>query len=152
MGIPSAPLSLNITVESYIIRVSWEPPADDGGSRIWSYTVYRYDPEQIKTENFGISVTDTYLGQNDVDVERGRTYEYWVVANNDVGEGEATDRVGAMMEEKDDSVDIVSWILTVFVILIIIAILSVVMILVIRRNNESCNDRRDTDHKGRRYR
>lgn len=153
LGVPSAPTSLNMTMDGDLIRVSWEPPVDDGGTRILGYTIYRYDTEMIKTETFNsMTVSDTYLEQNDVDCERGRTYEYWVTAFNDAGEGESTQRVNGILEEKEESVDTVSWFVPVFVIFLVLAVISVILIMLLRKKDEKNFENKEVYGKGRKYR
>ncbi|HKZ64661.1 MAG TPA: kelch repeat-containing protein [Thermoplasmata archaeon] len=76
--VPSAPQSVTAGPGDRQVTLSWGPPADDGGSPILSYSVYR-DSTRIDVEG-ATSFVDTGLA-NDV------TYTYRVSARNTIGEG-----------------------------------------------------------------
>jgi hypothetical protein len=66
------------TANSATLDVSWQPPADDGGSDVTGYTVYGAgDPVQVDG-------TRTRL----TDLEAGKQYSLTVVARNQAGDGE----------------------------------------------------------------
>jgi parallel beta-helix repeat protein len=80
MTIPAAPAITDITFGDSYLNVSWDPPADDGGSPINSYYIYR-SGTLIST------VTSTQTSYMDTDVINGITYTYNVSARNIMGKG-----------------------------------------------------------------
>ncbi|MCK4969797.1 MAG: fibronectin type III domain-containing protein, partial [Thermoplasmata archaeon] len=82
-GIPGLP---EFSLDLGLVELLWEPPGDEGGSRITAYTVYR-----------GISLTHlapvgqtTNLWYQDMGAPTGNSLYYAISANNSVGEGPLT--------------------------------------------------------------
>ena len=76
MDVPSPPKNLSVTQHGTEITLSWEPPADDGGSSVWMYNIYRNGTYYNST--YGTTYNDT--------IEYGVNYRYYVTAINSVGE------------------------------------------------------------------
>lgn len=92
--IPDSPVGLGIYSGDKQILFSWEPPANDGGSSITSYNVYRgpsYD-ELVNVGSVGSTQTPDSLGLgkthywHDTNLINGIYYFYRVTAVNAVGE------------------------------------------------------------------
>ena len=82
--IPMAPTGLVATPGDGQVSLSWDAPADDGGSPITSYRVYRNGQVVHETASGSIrSYVDTGL-------TNGTQYSYEVVSVNAVGEGFST--------------------------------------------------------------
>ncbi len=85
-NLPSAPKELKAMGGEVFVRITWERPDDLGNATEVIYTLYRGSqsvnlvPKLIEQ---GLTTT-TYM---DTDVERRRTYSYWVGAVNGAGEG-----------------------------------------------------------------
>lgn len=80
---PSAPTNLTLTNDDDQILLHWEAPADDGGSPITGYQIFRGMNDS--TLDYLATVDNTsYV---DTQVQEGVTYYYTVVATNDLGAG-----------------------------------------------------------------
>jgi len=80
---PQPPESLRATVIGANIGLSWSSPTNDGGRAITGYKIFRgTDPDN---PSLAASVADYARSWTDETVENGRTYYYWVVAENSVG-------------------------------------------------------------------
>jgi hypothetical protein len=70
-------------VTGAFIGLSWSPPTNDGGRAVTGYKIFRgTDPDN---PSLAASVADYARSWTDETVERGKTYYYWVVAENSVG-------------------------------------------------------------------
>jgi hypothetical protein len=92
-GTPSAPQNLVATPGAGKVTLTWQAPADNGGSDITGYKVYRSVNEGTPTllTTVGAS-TLTYV---DTSGTPGTTYSYFVVATNANGSGTETAPVNA---------------------------------------------------------
>jgi fibronectin type 3 domain-containing protein len=90
-GPPSAPRNLTATAGNGFVALGWEPPIDNGGLEILSYSIYRGNApgtgERIATVSG--------LGFNDSSVDNNLTYYYRVSAKNSIGEGPGSLEVDA---------------------------------------------------------
>ena len=75
---PSPPTNLSLNASDGMIRVTWQRPADDGGSAITGYIVYIWDPLTNVTKTPGVG-QDTFFYE-DRNVQNGRMYYYYVIA------------------------------------------------------------------------
>ena len=88
--VPSAPQDLTATTGDGYVNLTWSPPADNGGSAITEYRIYRNGVLiKIKT------VSGNQLWFNDTNVQNGQTYTYYVTAVNSVGESNPSNEVQA---------------------------------------------------------
>ncbi len=80
---PQPPQSLSAVLTGATISLSWSPPADDGGRPVIEYKIFR----GIGADNPSLvaTVPDYARSWTDESVEKGKTYYYWVVAENSVG-------------------------------------------------------------------
>lgn len=81
---PSAPLNLNATAGNGYVILSWDASADDGGSPITGYRIYR---------NETLITTVTSLSHNDTSITNGLNYTYYVTAVNVAGESNHSNTV-----------------------------------------------------------
>ena len=86
LGPPSPPMEIRIHGGDEYIHLSWEGPAENGGSAIISYKIYRGADEFDLTLLFQENATELFY--NDTDVVNGKTYFYRVSAANSLREGE----------------------------------------------------------------
>jgi parallel beta-helix repeat protein len=89
---PSAPQNLTVVAGNTTAILTWEPPADDGGTPITNYTIYYHtktggSPEKIVVGNI---TTYTFSG-----LTNGQTYYFAVSAINKASEGEKSNEVRA---------------------------------------------------------
>ncbi len=90
---PSVPLAPTAMEGDGFVELRWSPPADDGGSSIVHYRVYR----GLVSGALGILVElEDVTAFNDTGVTNGVTYYYSVGAVNEVGEGERTPEMEAV--------------------------------------------------------
>jgi len=90
---PSAPRNLTARWGDRYVNLTWEAPADDGGSLIVGYKVYRGTSSGNETYLTTVGNVTTYY--NDTGLTNGRTYYYRVSAVNGLGEGELSEEVSA---------------------------------------------------------
>ncbi|MFX1255693.1 MAG: PQQ-binding-like beta-propeller repeat protein [Promethearchaeota archaeon] len=88
---PSTPLNLNATAGDGHVFLSWDASADDGGSPITGYRIYR---------NETLLTTVTSLSHNDTTVTNGLNYTYYVTAVNIAGESNQSNSVIASPQAK----------------------------------------------------
>jgi hypothetical protein len=99
--VPHPPATLTVSVQGSQVILTWTPPADNGGASITSYAIYRGTDLGSPTHVITIS-GDTYVWK-DESVERGRTYHYWVVAENSVGPSDMTRTASATVPKDSGS-------------------------------------------------
>ncbi len=89
--VPSAPQNLQAIVGWGYVNLTWLPPADNGGSAIVQYNIYRGVSSGGEVLIATVSGTQTYY--NDTSVSGGTTYYYYVTAVNSNGEGYSSNEV-----------------------------------------------------------
>lgn len=91
---PSAPLDLDASAGESNITLSWSVPADEGGSPIIGYAVYRGEEAGAEALLTEIGPVTSY---EDDTVEGGKVYWYYLTAINAVGEGPASNEAIAII-------------------------------------------------------
>lgn len=91
-GSPSAPRNLEATVGDRQVDLAWNSPADDGGSPVTGYRIYRGTMSGDLSLLVEVGVILTYA---DTSVTNGVTYYYMVSAANAVGEGPLSNEASA---------------------------------------------------------
>ena len=86
--VPSAPLNLVATPGDERVQLSWDAPADDGGHDIFHYLYKVGSNPWIPTNSTSTHFTVTHL-------TNGTAYEFYVRANNALGDGPETGPVEA---------------------------------------------------------
>lgn len=83
--VPDPPESLEAYLDDHNITLVWTAPPSDGGAPIIEYQVFRGvgDDDHVLVT----TVSSLTLSWTDRDVDKGRTYDYWVSAKNSVGLG-----------------------------------------------------------------
>ncbi|MCX8173099.1 MAG: right-handed parallel beta-helix repeat-containing protein [Thermoplasmata archaeon] len=91
-GTPSAPTNLAATPGDQKVTLTWQPPANDGGSPVTDYKVYwgTISGSYTNSQNTGNQLTFTVTG-----LTNGQTYYFAVSAINAVGEGAKSPEVSA---------------------------------------------------------
>ncbi len=89
---PSELEGLTATPSSHRILLTWEPPADDGGTYLVGYRIYR----SLSPTSMVLLATVNDTEYLDIQLENGRTYYYWIAAVNALLEGSLTGPVSAI--------------------------------------------------------
>ncbi|MHA1974872.1 MAG: OmpL47-type beta-barrel domain-containing protein, partial [Candidatus Hodarchaeales archaeon] len=87
---PNPPQNLQASAGNGYVDLTWNPPANDGGTPITSYSIYRKT-----TGSYTFLASTTNLAYNDTSVANGITYYYVVTAWNSVGESSSSNEVYA---------------------------------------------------------
>jgi fibronectin type 3 domain-containing protein len=91
--VPSPPQNLGATGGDGYVDLSWSVPADDGGTAITEYNIYRGTSSGGETYiDFVDAPTTSY---HDSTVTNGQTYYYYVTAVNNVGSSDPSVEVSA---------------------------------------------------------
>jgi len=93
MRIPSQPLAVALDRGNGYLNLTWSPPLDDGGSRINVYKVIRRTLDDGSERSVEMPGSSRY--HNDTSVERGKTYEYSIIARNSIGASSVSTSVRA---------------------------------------------------------
>ncbi len=91
VGLPSAPGNLATGAGDEQITLTWNAPADDGGSDITGYRVYRGTVSGDLSYHYGVA-GDIYT-YTDTGLINDQIYYYQVSAVNSIGEGERSHEV-----------------------------------------------------------
>jgi hypothetical protein len=94
---PSAPQNVTATAGDGKVKVSWDPPAYDGGSPITGYTVTASRNTSNFKASFGPSATSGTIRS----LINGKTYSVTVVAKNANGTGAASVAVSVTLDAAD---------------------------------------------------
>jgi len=91
LGPPNPPKNLQSTMGDNFIGLSWEPPNDDGGSKIKGYNIYKY----IGLNDFILLdfLNSTNISYRDISVKNGITYYYHITALNSIGESNPSNKI-----------------------------------------------------------
>ncbi len=92
-SVPAAPQDLAATAGNGSVILTWSPPANDGGSTVTGYTVYRGTSTGGEAPVVTLDNVQTYA---DTSVQNGTMYYYRVSALNAIGEGSASSEVTAL--------------------------------------------------------
>jgi len=84
LGLPSAPSNFQALRGDRYVKLTWSPPANDSGSKIEKYMIYRND--EFLTEVGG----DVYE-YNDTPMNVSISYSYYVTVVNEGGESDKSD-------------------------------------------------------------
>ncbi|MDD1756027.1 MAG: fibronectin type III domain-containing protein [Methanomassiliicoccales archaeon] len=84
VGVPSAPQDPQATAGDGFINLTWSAPANDGGSAILSYQIWRGLASGAESFYANASLNFWF---NDTGLSNGQTYYYMIGAVNAVGEG-----------------------------------------------------------------
>jgi fibronectin type 3 domain-containing protein len=90
--VPSAPLGLTATPGTGNISLNWQAPADDGGSQITGYSVYR---STVSGGEMLLVPLENVTGYIDSNLLAGYKFYYQVSARNARGEGPRCAEVGS---------------------------------------------------------
>ncbi|HEV8626154.1 MAG TPA: fibronectin type III domain-containing protein, partial [Acidimicrobiia bacterium] len=94
LGTPTAPQNVTATAGDGKVKVTWDPPAADGGSPITGYTVTASRNTSNFKASFGPSATSGTIRS----LINGKTYSVTVVAKNDNGTGAASAPISVTLD------------------------------------------------------
>ena len=97
---PTAPLSLNYTVDGYRVILVWDEPESGGGLDIIEYRIYR-SYYNSTWERIGKTSEREFSYLPDIPL----VYRYRITAVNGMGEGPCSDEVEVIYRESNNSVD-----------------------------------------------
>jgi hypothetical protein len=97
LGVPTAPQNVKATAGDGKVRVSWDPPASDGGSPITGYTV----TASRNTSNFKATFPADATSGSIRSLINGKTYSVTVVARNANGAGSASAPISVTLDAVD---------------------------------------------------
>ncbi len=86
---PTIPRNLQSISGDSFVSLIWSAPADNGGSSINEYRIYR----RTSSSSFSFLISTPNLNYNDTSVNNGETYYYVVTALNLAGESQNSDEV-----------------------------------------------------------
>ena len=86
---PLHPLGFDVEAEDGYVLITWNPPANDGGSTITRYKLYKGTSDNSLSLLDG-SIDNTTFTYNDTSVNNGKEYFYQLSAVNEEGEGDKT--------------------------------------------------------------
>jgi hypothetical protein len=113
--VPQPPASFAATVDGSSVVLTWTPPSSDGGAAIVSYVLYRgSDPEN---PSHLANVSGNTFRWIDHSVERGKTYYYWIVAENSVGVSDMIRMASATVPRNSDSLTLSILVSTISIVL-----------------------------------
>ncbi len=132
--VPSEPQNLNATGGDGFVTITWLAPTNNGGSPLKGYKIYRSTAfEKEEVIEFVDAFTKSY---RDGLVINGQTYNYYITAVNNIGEGKNSSEVSVSprlpgtgnnlttQPEPDNSyILIASWIFLILIIIIAILFL-----------------------------
>ncbi|MDG6225562.1 MAG: fibronectin type III domain-containing protein [Candidatus Thermoplasmatota archaeon] len=96
---PSSPRSLSAVLGADGVLLTWDPPADDGGSPVTGYVVYRAVNTSDMVRFMEVSGPLELL---DTEVENGTTYRYAVLAVNSIGDGPLSQEISISVPERPE--------------------------------------------------
>jgi predicted transcriptional regulator/fibronectin type 3 domain-containing protein len=83
-GTPSSPQNFTATPGCLTAILEWDPPLDDGGLPIEGYHIYRKESDGTFLPRVTVYNNTSY---QDMDVEIGKTYHYYIRAFHSLGNG-----------------------------------------------------------------
>jgi titin len=116
--LPSSPVCLEAHLVKNWIELTWQPPLDDGGADITTYSIYRTTGSGVQEKVAEVSEPDRRY--SDDDITMGQGYSYHITATNLRGESGPSDLVDIIplstssppgslyLEQKDGTVRL-SW-------------------------------------------
>jgi predicted phage tail protein len=128
--VPNAPTGLTATPGNAQVTLTWTAPANDGGSSITDYRVYRSTNE---TGTYSLIASPTALTYTDTGLTNGQTYWYKVSAVNVAGEGAQSPAISANIPQPASSGSDGTMLVLVAVIAIVVVL--VATLFVIRKPN-----------------
>lgn len=98
-SVPEAPTAVKaLVVGAEAILVSWLPPAHPNGL-ISQYTVYLKE-EGTESEVKSHKVPPYQMSYEASSLDKNKPFEFWVTANTNIGEGQASKSIVAMPSDK----------------------------------------------------
>jgi fibronectin type 3 domain-containing protein len=137
---PSPPMDLKVTAGDSNVILQWEAPVEDGGSKIIKYHILRR-PVDGRGKLIQ-SVDESITSYQDAAVVNGKTYIYYVTAENSLGESDPSQEVTAKPVKSRDQEDeiMVSFEINIFILIIIVIIVIVAILLFFKKRKAKKRD------------
>lgn len=136
IAVPTQPQNIQVNAGSGYCHITWAAPADNGGSPVTNYTVYRGTVSGGGTQ---LITLGNVLLYNDTNVINNQTYYYMVRAVNAAGSGAASAEVSATPStipvSPGDGGTFPLWLLLILL-LIIVMLLVIGLMLMARRKKD----------------
>ncbi|HME52518.1 MAG TPA: fibronectin type III domain-containing protein [Candidatus Lokiarchaeia archaeon] len=120
--LPSSPRNLQATAGNGQVTLSWQAPANNGGSAIMGYKIYRGSSTGDETYLSTIANVTTYMDKN---VTNGQTYYYKISAVNGAGEGIQSSEASATLSTTNIMLFIIVAVIAGIAIVSIVTVVSV---------------------------
>ena len=130
LGAPNTPIGLIATPGNERVSLNWTAPANDGGSLITGYKVYRSISE---AGTYSLIASPSGLIYNDTGLTNGHTYWYKVSAVNAIGVGSNCSAISTLVSQTTSPLGD-STMLIVVAVIAIAAVLAAIMF-VMRKSN-----------------
>ncbi|MDD1743147.1 MAG: fibronectin type III domain-containing protein [Methanomassiliicoccales archaeon] len=130
LGVPEAPLNMHVQAGTDFINLTWSQPSDDGGSPILVYEVFR-NPAPNPAVAWIINGSTGETWYNDTTVSAGTSYDYFVLASNQIGES-AVITVAASTSPMPTSMSI-DWILIAGIAIALVAVTGAALFIIRKR-------------------
>ncbi len=101
--VPDAPIGFVVNSGDGSATLTWSEPADDGGSAITGYRIYR----GMMVDGLGIVEDATEMQYTDTGLQNGQTYYYAVSALNAVGEGDKTEVISVTPDAENPNMSLI---------------------------------------------
>ncbi len=123
------------------VLIKWNEPADDGGTEITDFEVYRYMPG-VEEPTLIVLLGPGARDYNDTNVFNGKDYKYFVIAKNDVGSGPSSLEVlgNPRSDDTSGSLSLLLLIGIIAAIVILIIVIVVVLLFVLLRRGSKDED------------
>jgi hypothetical protein len=128
LSVPSSPLNVQATSGNGYIKISWSKPTYNSDT-ISHYTIYRGNGSSFARY---MEVDATHLLFQDKNVTNGQTYQYWVSAENENGEGTHSELTFASEGNNKEAIGSIVLYLAIGSILVLLAI----SVLLVRSKNK----------------
>jgi hypothetical protein len=131
--VPSAPTNLSATPGNVTVVLTWTVPADDGGSAIMNYNVYRSTTE---AGTYSLIASPTAPIYSDTGRTNGQTYWYKVNAVNAIGVGANCSAVSALVPQSAIPAGDTTMLILLAVIAIAVVLVAVVLVMRKRKSKK----------------
>ena len=131
--VPGTPTNLSATPGNAQVILGWTAPADDGGSAIVNYKLYR---STTSGGTYSLVASPSGLTYTDTGLNNGQTYLYKVSAVNAVGEGALSPAVSVLVPQPVSPASDTAMLILVAVIAIAVMLVAALFVLRMRKGKK----------------